>query len=189
MAMRTAFPGSAAAARAAAGASVADGEQALEVDLAGDALADGGDVAFGLGGFVGRHQAQVALDQGQVGILLHRADHRHVGVVLDHGAQLGLVAAAAEAVEDHAGDADIAVEGLVAEDQRRDAARHAARVEHQHHRQVEQARQRGVAVGAFEVESVVEALVALDQADSASWPWRANWSRSSPSGERKKSRL
>jgi hypothetical protein len=85
---------------------VAEGQQAIEVDLRGDALADGGDVAFGLGGFVGRHQAQVALDQGQFGILLHRADHRHVGVVLDHGAQLGFVAAAAEAVEDHAGDAD-----------------------------------------------------------------------------------
>ena len=98
-------------------------------------------------------------------VVLHRAEHRHVRVVLDHRAQLGLVARAAELVEDHAGDADVRVEGLVAEDQRRDAARHAARVDHQHHRRAEHRRERGVAVAAVEVEPVVEALVALDQAE------------------------
>ena len=47
-----------------------------------------------------------ALDQGELRILVHRADHGYVGVVLDHRAQLGLVARAAEPVEDHARDAD-----------------------------------------------------------------------------------
>jgi hypothetical protein len=84
----------------------------------------------GLGGFIRRHQAEVALDQREFGILLHRADHRHVSVMLDHCAQLGLMTAAAESVEDHPGNADAGVEGLVAEDQRCDAARHSACVEH-----------------------------------------------------------
>jgi hypothetical protein len=147
------------------GVGPADFQQAIQIDLRGDACADRGDVPFGFGGFVYRHQAQVALDQRQFGVFLHRAEHRDIGVMLDHGAQLGFVAAPAEAVEDHAGDADVAVEGLVAEDQRGDAARHAARIEHQDHRQVEQAGQRRIAVRAVEVESVVEALVAFDQAD------------------------
>ncbi len=103
--------------------------------------------------------------QRQLGVAGQRAEHRHVGVVLDHRAQLGLVAAAAELVEHDAGDADLAVEGLVAEDQRCDAARHALRVEHQQHRQAEHARQRRIAVAAVEREAVVEALVAFDEGD------------------------
>ncbi len=131
----------------------------------GDAARDLADALAAALGLVGRHQAEMALDDAHARVVGHRADHGHVGVVLDHGAQLGLVAAAAQAVEDDAGDADVPVEGLVAEDQRRDAARHAARVEHQHHRQRQQVGQGGIAVGAVEVEAVVEALVALDQAD------------------------
>jgi hypothetical protein len=56
------------------------------------------------------------------------------------------------------------IEGLVAEDQRRDAAGHAARVDDQDHRRVQQAGEGGVAVAAVQVEAVVQALVALDQA-------------------------
>ena len=94
---------------------------------------------------------------------MQRAEHRHVGVVLDHRAQLGLVARAAEAVQDHAADANAAVEGLVAEDQRRDAARHAARVDHEQNRQAEPRRERRVAVAAVERQAVVQALVAFDE--------------------------
>jgi hypothetical protein len=157
-------------------------QQAVDVHLSGDDACDGGDARFRGGGLVGRHQAEVALDDGQLRVVQHGAEHRHVGVVLDHRAQLGLVARAAEAVEDDAGDADVAVEGLVAEDQRGDAARHAARVEHQHHRQAEQLGQRGIAVAAGEVEPVVEALVALDEGNVGIRAWRAKLSRISAVG-------
>ena len=132
----------------------------------------------------------MAFDQGQTRVVLHGAEYRHIGVVLDDGAQFGFVATAAEAIEDDAGDADVAVEGLVAENQRRDAAGHAAGVEYQDDRQVEQVGQRGVAVGAVERQAVVESLVAFDQTDfgivAGTGELRA---RSPRSGERKKSRL
>ena len=107
----------------------------------------------------------MAFDDRQMRVVMNGAQHRHVGVVLDDHPQLCLVPAAAEIVEDHAGDPDVAVERLVAENQRRDAARHAARVDHEHHRQREHSRQRRVAVAAVEREAVVEALVALDERD------------------------
>ena len=107
----------------------------------------------------------MALDDREARVALDGAEHGDIGVVLDHEAQLRLVPAAAKVVEDHAGDADVAVERLVAEDQRRDAARHAAGVDDQDHRQVEHLRHRRVAVAAVEGEAVVEALVALDDRD------------------------
>ena len=138
-------------------------QQAVDVHLIRDGIGNRGDARPGRRRFVGRHQAEVALDDAELRIVEHGAEHRHVGVVLDDGAQLGFVARAAEAVEDDAGDADVAIEGLVAEDQRGDAARHAARIQHQHDGQVEQPGQRRIAVAAGEVEPVVEALVALDE--------------------------
>ena len=98
-------------------------------------------------------------------VMVHGAEHRHVGVVLDHGPQLGLVARAAELVEDDSGNADTPVKRLVAEDQWRNAARHAARIDHQHHRRVQQCRQRGVGVAAVQIQPVVQTLVAFDQGD------------------------
>ena len=124
-----------------------------------------------------RHQPQMALDQRQHRVVRHRAQHGHIGVVLDHRAQLGFVARAAELVQDHAGNPDARVEGLVPQDQRCDAACHAARVEHQHHRQVEQMGQRGVAVAAVQRQAVVQALVALDDADVRSGAMAARNSR------------
>jgi len=107
---------------------------------------NGGDGLLGVGGFVGGHQAEMALDDGQPGIFMHGADDWHVGVMLDDGPQLGLMAAAAEAVENHAGNADVRFEGLVTEDQRRDATCLAACVEHEYHGQIEQAGKGSVAI-------------------------------------------
>ena len=73
------------------------------------------------------------------------------------------MAAAAEVVKDDSGDIDVTVECLIAKDQRRDTTRHAARIDHQEHRQVKQLRQGGVAVAAVQRETVVQSLVALDQ--------------------------
>ncbi len=160
-------PGTASgAAPAASGAAVGgDFEQAVEIDVRAD---DGTDRRHALARgirLVARHQAELALDDLQPRIAGDGAEHADVGVVLDHGAQLLLVPAAAEVVEDDAGDADVAIERLVAEDQRRDAARHAAGVDDQDDRQRERLGERRVAVAAVEREPVVEPLVALDDRD------------------------
>jgi len=107
----------------------------------------------------------VALDDGQAFVLVHGAQDRHVGVVLDHAAQPRFVTRAAEPVEDDAGDADVTIEGLIAEDERGDAAGHAAGVNDQHHRRPQQLRQGGVAVAAVQREAVVQPLVALDEGE------------------------
>ncbi len=138
---------------------------APEIDAAGNQLAHRAHALGCVAEFVIGHQTEVPLGQREARILGHGAQHRHVGVVLDDGAQLALVARPADVVEDHAADADARVEGLVAEDQRRDAARHAACVEHQQHRQAELGGERGVAVAAVQRQAVVQALVAFHQAD------------------------
>ena len=143
-----------------------DSQHVVEVDLPRDRRADVGDPPAGVVGLVAGHEPQVALDDRKPRIELDGADHRHVRVVLEHRTQLGLVAAAADVVEDHAADPDVALEGLVAQHQRRDAAGHAAGVDDQDHRQAEHAGERRVAVAAVEGDPVVEALVALDQRQS-----------------------
>ena len=141
-----------------------DVQHAVKVDLRGHRSGDAAHARFGVGELGVGHQAEVALRHREVHIVLQGPQHRHVGVVLDHGAQLGFVARAAELVQDHAGDAHVALERLVAQDQRRDAARHAARIDHQQHRQTQLAGKRRIAVAAVERQAVVQALVALDQA-------------------------
>ena len=116
-------------------------------------------------GFVAGHEAEIAFRDGKPRVAVQRAQHAHVRVMLDHHPQLRFVPAAAQVVEDHAGNLHVPVERLVAEDQRRDAARHAARIDDQDDRQAERLRQRGVAVAAVERQPVVEPLVALDDAD------------------------
>ena len=140
-------------------------EQPVDIDCARDRGTDLRDARGRVAGLVARHEPELALDDRKPGLVVDGAQHRHVRVVLDHGPQLRFVAAAAQLVEDHAGDSNVAVERLVAEDERRDAAGHAAGVDDQHHRQVEHPGDRGVAVAAVEREPVVEALVALDERD------------------------
>ena len=140
-------------------------QQEVEVDLSADRGTQVGDAPRHVVRLVRRHEAQVALDDREPRIVVDGADDRDVGVVLDHHPELRLVAAAPEVVEDDADDRQVAVERLVAEDERRDAARHAARVEDEHDRESEGLRERRVAVAAVEREAVVEPLVALDQRD------------------------
>jgi hypothetical protein len=117
----------------------------------------------GIGHLGAGHQAQVALGHRQPRVFGHRAEHRHVGVVLDHRAQLGFVARAADAVEDHAADADVrgrrpgspgsAARCRASCRARRSPAAPAGPA----------AGQRGVAVAAVQRQAVVQALVAFDQ--------------------------
>ncbi len=107
----------------------------------------------------------MAFENLHVGFTRHGTEHRHVGVMLYDGTQLGFMAAAAELVEDHAADADLGVETLIAQYQRCDAARHAACVQHQYHGRIEQLGQRRIAVAAVQIQTVVESLVALDDVD------------------------
>ena len=132
-------------------------EQLVQIDLFRDGIADLFDLGRRDMGLVAGHQSQMPLDDAEPLIVMDRTDHRHIGIMLDDRAQLGFVPAAAKVVEDHAGDVDVAVERLIAKDQRRDAARHAARIDHQEHRQVEQLRQGGVAVAAIQREAVIQA--------------------------------
>ncbi len=138
-------------------------EQPVQIDLLRDRVADLLDLCGSDMGLIAGHQAEMPFDDAEPLVVMDRADYRHVGVMLDDRAQLGFVPRSAEVVEDHPGNVDVAVECLIAEDQRRDAARHAARIDHQKHRQVEQLRQGGVAVAAVQREAVVQSLVALDQ--------------------------
>ena len=140
------------------------GEQRIEVHSRGDRVGKCLDDARRILRFVARHQAEVALDDRQPRIFADRAQHRHVGVALERLAQPALVARAADAIEDHAGDAQSRLERLVAEHQRRDAARGAARVEHQHRGQAEPAGERRVAVAAVGRHAVVKPEIAFDQA-------------------------
>ena len=116
-------------------------------------------------GLIAGHQTQMAFADLQCGIAVHSADHRHVGVVFDDRAQLGFVTTAAELVEDHAGDVHLRGEGLIAEDQRCDAACHTLGVDDQDHWRVQQGGEGGVAVAAIEVKAIIEPLVALDEAE------------------------
>ena len=141
------------------------GKHLVEIDLGGDERRDLIDALARRLGLVARDKAQVALDDRHALIVLHGAEHRNASVVPDHRAQLCLVARATELIQDHAGDANRRVERLIAENQRRDAARHAARVDHQHHRRAEERGERGVAVAAVQGEPVVQALIALDDAE------------------------
>ena len=145
---------------------VGDRQQATEIDLRRHPFPNVLDPRQRGVLLVGRHQAEMALGDLHAGVVLHRADHLDVGVMLDHRAQLGFMAAAAEVVEDDAGDANVAVECLITKNQRGHPARHAARVDHQHHRRAEQLGERRVAVAAVEIEAVVQTLVAFDQADA-----------------------
>jgi len=94
----------------------------------------------------------MALDDGHARVVLHGAEHRNVGVVTNHRAQLRLVARPAQLVEDYPGDANARIECLVAENERRNTARHATRVDHQYDRSADQRGERGVAVAAVEVK-------------------------------------
>ena len=111
-----------------------DCQQAVDIHLRGDVRGDGADLGVRRRGFVARYQSEMALDDGEGIVVMHGAEHRDVGVMFDHGAQFGFVTRAAELIQNYAGDADIAIECLVAEDQRGDAACHAAGVDDQHHR-------------------------------------------------------
>ena len=97
----------------------------------------------------------MTFDDGESVIVMHRSQHRDVGVVLDDGAQLGLVPGPAQLIEDDAGYADLWIESLVTQDQRGDATGHPARIDDQHHRGFEQGGERRVAVAAVEAQAVV----------------------------------
>ena len=119
----------------------------------------------GMTGFVARYEAQVTFNNAETVIVLQRADDRYLRVMLDHGAQFGFMPGSAQLVENNPGDPDLGIEGLIAQDQGGDAARHSARINDEHNRGFQQARQGGVAVTAVEVQAVIQSLVALDQAD------------------------
>ena len=74
------------------------------------------------------------------------------------------------AVGDNAGDIDRFIKHLVADEQGRDAAHGAARINHHDHRAAERFRQRGIAVTTVEIEAIVQSFVALDQANIGPLP-------------------
>ena len=105
----------------------------------------------------------MALHDRQFRVTFNRAQDRHIGVVLDDGAQLGLMTRSTQLIQDDPGDAQLGIKGLIAEDQRCDAARHPLRVEHEDDREIEQMRQGSIAVAAIDGQAVIQTLVAFDQ--------------------------
>ena len=91
------------------------------------------------------------------------AEHRQIGVALQRLPQLHLLPRGADLVEDDSGDPHLRIEGGVALHQRRDPARHAEGVDDHDDRRAEQLRQGRARIRAFEIETVVQSLVALDQ--------------------------
>ena len=81
--------------------------------------------------------------------------------MLNHGAQLGFVPRAAQLVEDHPRNADRRVKRLVTQNQRRNSACHAARIQHQHHRQAQHFCQRSIAVAAVQRQAIVKPFIAF----------------------------
>ena len=72
---------------------------------------------------------------------------------------------ATKLVQNDTGNTDTRIECLVAQDKRCNAARHAARVQHQHHGQIQQLRKRSVAVAAVQRQPIVQTFVAFHDAD------------------------
>ena len=144
-----------------------DGEQEIEVDLLFHRVGGRRQLGFGMAPFVGRDKAEMTFGDAQLGIAPDGPEDRDVGEALDGGPQLGFVAVIGDVVEDDATDRQIGVEGLVADQQRRDAARHPGAVDDQNDRRSEELGHGGVAVAALDVGSVEQAVVALDDRDVA----------------------
>ena len=85
--------------------------------------------------------------------------------MLDHSPKFVLMATAANLVQNDTGDAHARIERLVTQDQRCNATRHAPGIDDQDNGQAQQRRQCGVAVGAIECQTVIQALIAFDDAD------------------------
>lgn len=141
------------------------GDDRVQIHLIGDAIAQGGDGLGGLFRLVGGDQSQMAFHDAHGPGSLHRAQHRNAGIMGDHLAQFLFVPRTADLVEDHPGDAQASVEIAIAQQKRGDAAGHARGIDHQHHRRIQPMGQTGGGIGALEVDSVEQALVALDQAE------------------------
>ena len=113
--------------------------------------------------FLRRGQAEMALVHRQLPLASHHADDLQVGIGLDGVTEFQFLPRAPHLVENNAGDQHLGIEILIAEQQRRHAARHAQCVDHQHHRRAEQFCQRRAGIAAQRVDAVVQALVAFDQ--------------------------
>ena len=85
----------------------------------------------------------MALVDSQAVVAADRAEDAQVGVILDRLPKLAFLPRRADLVEDHAGEFDLGIEILIAEQQRGDTARHADRVNDEHHRRAQQFRQGG----------------------------------------------
>jgi hypothetical protein len=120
---------------------------------------------IGSTGFVARDQPQMALFNTELRQPGQDTDHRNVGVMLNHSAQIGGMAITADLVQDHASNAQRRIERLIPQQERRDAASRALRIDHQQHRRAELLGQFGIAVGPLQVNAVEEADIALDEAE------------------------
>jgi len=72
------------------------------------------------------------------------------------------VPAAANLVQYHPSDTNIWIERLVAKDKRRDSPGHAASINDQNYRRLEQGSKGCIAVAALQVQSVIKPFVAFD---------------------------
>ncbi len=140
-----------------------DGQHLVEVDAVAHRRGDAHDPRLGSTCLRRRGQAEMALAHRQPVVAPQAAEHGDVAIALDRGDQLALVPRPRDLVDDDAGDPHRRVEHAIAHQQRRDAARDALGIDHQHHRRADQLGQRRVAVAAFEIDAVVQPLVAFDQ--------------------------
>ena len=126
-----------------------NGQQSVKINLVLDPVTDLDDLFISGAGLVTGDEAQVTLVYFQCLVAMHATDDRHIRVMLNHGAQLGLVPTAAQLIQDDAGDPDLGVKCLVAQYQWCNAAGHATGIEYQDDRCVRQCRQRGIAVARY----------------------------------------
>jgi hypothetical protein len=93
----------------------------------------------------------------------HRAQHRHLAVVLNGVSQDIFVAGAGHLIENDPGEVHLGVKVLTAQNQgSRGAGGHGA-IHHQHHRHFQKLGQFRGAVGALGIQAIKKAAVALHQ--------------------------
>ena len=105
----------------------------------------------------------MALLHHQRGVAADGADDRHVDVAFERLAELALLPRRRHPVQDHASDRHAAVENLIAQYQRRHAARDPRDVDDEDDRGADEFRKRCARVAALDVDPVVKPLVALDE--------------------------
>ncbi len=140
-------------------------QQGVEIDALENGVPRVGDHFVAFARLAWRGQAEMAFVDIQAVSRPRAPSTLEIGVILDRLTQFAFLARAADLVQDDARDFDAAVEIPIAKQQGRDPARHANRVDDQHHRRAQELGQGGAESAPLGIDAVMQPLVAFDQGD------------------------